>query len=77
MNEKIIIDMLTSDYVSIVKERYITIDEEEKMVDRIRTAYSNSEHDRQVISELGAPYSTAVLAIWGNEPTIIQNEEQA
>lgn len=75
MNEKIIIDMLTSDYVSIVKERYITIDGEEKMIDRVRTAYSNSEQDRQAISELGVPYSTAVLAVWGNEPTVVLSED--
>lgn len=36
-----------------------------------RCAYSNSEQDRTLIAEkLAEPYLSAVMAVWGNEPTV-------
>ena len=36
-----------------------------------RRAYSNSSQDRVLISEeLAEPYLSAVMAVWGDEPTV-------
>lgn len=36
-----------------------------------RRAYSNSSQDRILISEeLAEPYLSAVMAVWGDEPTV-------
>ena len=41
------------------------------MLFRSRKAYNNSSIDRQLlIDELGEPYTTAIFAIWGDNPTV-------
>lgn len=40
-----------------------------------RRAYSNSSQDRVLISEeLAEPYLSAVMAVWGDEPTVFPQE---
>ena len=40
-----------------------------------RRAYSNSSQDRVLISEeLAEPYLSAVMAVWGDEPTVFPPE---
>lgn len=40
-----------------------------------RRAYSNSSQDRVLISEeLVEPYLSAVMAVWGDEPTVFPQE---
>lgn len=40
-----------------------------------RRAYSNSSQDRVLISEeLAEPYLSAVMAVWGDEPTVFLPE---
>lgn len=42
-----------------------------------RRAYSNSEHDRITIAqELAEPYLSAVMAVWGDEPTVFPQEPE-
>lgn len=69
--KKILIDMLNENTVSIVTVFLTTIDGEQIEVKRTRKAYNNSSIDRQLlIDELGEPYTTAIFAIWGDNPTV-------
>lgn len=72
---KTTIDMLTSESVSILTQKYVTIDGVDTQVgDNHRKAYVNSKAGREELqSEHTADVVNAVFAIWGNEPTI---EEQ-
>lgn len=41
-----------------------------------RRAYSNSEQDRILIAEeLAQPYLSAVMAVWGDTPTVFPKED--
>lgn len=72
MNEKITLDMLTKDSVSIKKQQYTIIDGVEYPIGEIwRRAYVNSIHGRSEVEvEVSEPYKTAIMAIWGNTPTV-------
>ena len=72
MNEKITLDMLTKDSVSILRKKYVAVDGSEYEIGHnIRKAYLNSEDGRLELSnELQEPYLSAILTIWGTEPTI-------
>lgn len=71
------VDMLTSDSVSILTQKYIDIDGVQTQVGQNhRCAYTNSESGRKQIAEKEPDYIvTAVMALWGDAPTVI-NEEQ-
>ncbi len=71
IKEKITLDMLTSDSVSILKQQYITIDGADiKVGDNIRNAYMNTHTDRNILKEvLPEDYYNAVLAVWGSVPS--------
>jgi len=77
IKEKKTVDMLTQDSVSILTEKYIEIDGvETKIGDKHRKAYQNSEAGRDMLqSEQPAHVVTSVLAIWGDKPTILENNE--
>lgn len=68
------LDLLTTDSVSVVIEKYIQLDEESDPVQigkRNRVAYVNSAHDRAVLEEkLPESHYNAVIAMWGDEPTV-------
>lgn len=72
MNEKIFLDMLTTDSVSVRKQNYATIDGKEYPVSDIwRRAYVNSTQGRiEIQNEVPEPYKTAILAVWGDKPTV-------
>ena len=71
MEHKIIIDMLTETSVSIIFSTQIEYNNKKIELERTRRAYSNSEPDRQaLLKEIGEPYYTAVISIWGETPTI-------
>lgn len=72
IKEKITLDMLTPDSVSILKQQYITIDGADiKVGDNIRNAYMNTQTDRNTLKDvLPEDYYNAVLAVWGDTPTV-------
>jgi hypothetical protein len=74
MFEKIMIDMLTKDSVSIARQKYITIEEIEYAIgDNIRCAYINTERGRnKLAAELNDPFLSAVMTVWGDTPTVIE-----
>ena len=67
MQEKITLDELTINSVSLVKQA---------LPEGIpwRRAYVNSVSGRaQVESEVSEPYKTAIFAVWGETPTVDEN----
>lgn len=79
MEEKTIIkiDALTENGVSISTKKYINYNGKEIEVFSNRKAYINSERGIDKIrQELIEPYLSGVLAVWGTEPTINENESE-
>lgn len=74
IKEKIALDMLTNDSVSILKQQYITIDGTDiKVGDNIRNAFMNTQTERELLkAKLPEEFYNAVIAIWGNSPTIAE-----
>jgi len=72
MNEKITLDMLTQDGVSLKKQQYATVDGKEYPIgEPWRRAYVNSIQGRaQVQMEVPEPYKSAIFAVWGDAPTV-------
>lgn len=72
MIEKITLDMLTQDSVSVKKQQYSILNSKEHAIgEPWRRAYVNSASGRQQVeNEVTEPYKSAIFMIWGNEPTI-------
>lgn len=72
MLEKISLDMLNKDSVSVKKQKYVVDEGVEYSVGKPwRKAYINSESGRQqVINELPQEHQNAIFAIWGDAPTV-------
>ncbi len=72
MNTLISLDELSQDSVSVSTRKYIEEDGIRYFVGDIhRRAYVNSEEGRQEINqELQEPYLSAIMAVWGNIPTV-------
>ena len=73
IKEKIMLDMLTAESVSVVREKYIDMDGKEVILEgqNIRKAYVNNVYGRtEIETELEEPYLSSVMAIWGNAPTV-------
>jgi len=77
MNEKITLDMLTQDSVSLKKQQYATVDGKEYPIgEPWRRAYINSVQGRaQVQAEVPEPYLSAIMAVWGETPTVTEPTE--
>ncbi len=75
MKMKITLDTLTQDSVSIKKQQYTIIDGKEYAIgEPWRRAYVNSISGRQQVeNEVEEPYKTMIFMMWGDTPTI--NEE--
>ena len=67
---------LTKDSVSILKQNFIEFNGEQTRVgDNFRTSYVNSTRGRQsLVNEQSAQDAAAVLAKWGDTPTIKETE---
>lgn len=78
MDNQKIVDMLTKDGVSILTKKFINIDGVEMQVGKNhRCAYSNSTYGRQKLQEeQPEDVINAVLAIWGDEPTITEGNPE-
>lgn len=73
LKEKITLDMLTKDSVSVLRQQFINYGGVDMQVgENIRNAYSNNEDDRALLKNiLSEEYYNAVMAVWGADPTII------
>ncbi|WP_026702870.1 hypothetical protein [Salibacterium aidingense] len=75
MKEIITISNLTSNSVSILKQKF-TEDTDEQVGSNWRKAYVNSERGRKNVSdELPSPQQDAIFTVWGDEPTVIEGSE--
>jgi len=72
MFEKTYLDTLTQDNVSMRKQKFTNIDNIEYPIGQPwRRAYVNSVNGRaQVQDEVVEPYKTAIMAVWGDTPTV-------
>ena len=72
MIEKITLDMLTQDSVSVKKQQHIVQDGKEYVIgEPWRRAYVNSISGRQQVeNEVTEPYKTIIFMMWGDIPTI-------
>lgn len=72
MQELISLDELNKNSVSVVTRKYIEEDGIKYFVGNThRRAYVNSVDGRQEINkELEEPYLSAVMAVWGDSPTV-------
>jgi len=70
--EKISLDMLTPNSVSIKKQQHVEINGVEYPIgDPWRRAYVNSSSGRQQVQdEVPEPYRSAIFAVWGDTPTV-------
>ena len=77
IKEKIILDMLATDSVSVLKQKYITVDGADvKVGENVRNAYMNTQTERELLKEiLPEEYYNAVMAVWGDTPTIAEPAE--
>lgn len=71
MIEKITLDMLAKDSVSVKKQKYILQDNIEYPIGDIwRRAYINSTQGRnQIQEEIPEPYRSVIMLMWGDSPT--------
>ena len=77
LKEKITLDMLTKDSVSVLRQQFINYNGVDMQVgENIRNAYMNSESGRQLIRNLlPDEYYNAVMAVWGDNPTVDEPTE--
>ena len=77
LKEKITLDMLTADSVSVLRQQFLNFNGEEMQVGgNIRNAYMNSKSDReQLKAVLSDEYYAAVMAVWGTESTVEEPTE--
>lgn len=73
LKEKVTLDMLTSESVSVLKQQFITVNGVEMQVgSNERNSFSNTKEDREVLKNvLSDEYYAAVIAMWGED-----NEEE-
>jgi hypothetical protein len=76
MVTKTTLDMLTETGVSVKTQKYVEDGGVEYAVgEPHRCAYVNSERGRaEIAAELPEPYLSAVLAVWSDAPTVIEND---
>ena len=66
LKEKITLDMLTKDSVSVLRQKFVVINGTEMQVGgNVRNAYMNCENDREILkAELSEEYYNAIMAVW-------------
>lgn len=69
---RISLDVLNEYSVTVKTQQYIDIEGEELNVGELHAkAYMNSERGREELAEeVSEPYLSAVLSVWGEEPTV-------
>ncbi len=78
MIKEIALDMLTQDSVSVKTQKYTDVEGVEYPIGQPhRKAYVNSARGRQeVMDELPEPHQTAIFAIWGDTPTVVEEAQR-
>lgn len=78
IKEKKTVDMLTTNSVSILTQKFIDVDGVETQVgENHRCAYANSETGRNELQKQEPQdVVNSVFAIWGDVPTINEEEEE-
>lgn len=73
LKERVTLDMLTPESVSVLKQQFITVNGVEMQVgSNERNSFSNTKEDREVLKNvLSDEYYAAVIAMWGED-----NEEE-
>lgn len=76
MNEKYTLDMLTQDSVSVKTQKYVEVEGAEYPIgEPHRRAYVNSEAGRAAVeAELPEAQQNAIFAVWGDAPTVVEEE---
>ena len=66
IKEKITLDMLTKDSVSVLRQKFVNLGGEDVQVgENVRNAYTNCESDREILKEqLSEEYYNAIMAVW-------------
>lgn len=66
IKEKITLDMLTKESVSVLRQKFINLGGEDVQVgENVRNAFTNCEDDRKILKEqLSEEYYNAVMAVW-------------
>lgn len=66
IKERITLDMLTKDSVSVLRQKFIEINGTEMQVGgNVRNAYTNCDEDKSILKEqLSEEYYNAVMAVW-------------
>lgn len=74
--EKITLDDLNENSVSVLTQQFAEINGQTVQVgENHRRAYMNSKYGRiELEATLPEPYLSSVLAVWGEEPTIVDDE---
>lgn len=76
MIEKITLDMLMQNHVSVINKKYIEVEGEQINISTHRIAYDNNNKGRQQVQhEVPEPYKTAIFAVWGDVPTVLEKEQ--
>ena len=77
LKEKITLDMLTKESVSVLRQQFLNYDGTEMQVgENVRNAYMNNESGReQLRAVLSDEYYNAVMAVWGDNPTVDEPTE--
>lgn len=76
MNQKITLDALGKNTVSVKTQQYTTIDGKEYALGQPhRKAYQNSAKGREnVQNELPQPQQDSIFLIWGDSPTVVPSQ---
>ena len=77
MNEKMALDMLTENSVSVKKQQYTMVEGKEYAIgEPWMRAYVNSIRGReQVYTEVSEPYRSVIVLMWGDKPTVTEPDE--
>ena len=72
LKEKITLDMLTKESVSVLRQQFLNYNGVDMQVgENIRNAYMNSKSGREQLRKvLSDEYFNAVMAVWGDNPTV-------
>ncbi|KYG91492.1 hypothetical protein A0U40_00660 [[Bacillus] sp. KCTC 13219] len=75
MIEKYTLDNLNQDNVSVSKQTYIDYQGQQYPIGELwRRAYINNNSGRQqIVNELPQAQVNAIMAVWGDEPTVDEN----
>ena len=66
IKERITLDMLTKDSVSVLRQKFVNLGGEDVQVgENVRNAFTNCEDDRKILKEqLSEEYYNAIMAVW-------------